>query len=279
MAGTASPVTRWVLVEHPGPWGRAAVRTARWETHAPAALEARVLAAGARLLLIRRSGRAAGDPRRRWALVDSRPGQEAVRWGSWRDELELDDVPVTAELPGGSSEPIYLVCAHARRDACCALRGRVVAAALARLRPEQTWECSHVGGDRFAANLVILPEGLFYGHVPVAALPELVAGHESGLLAPALLRGRSSLAAAVQAAQHHTRGELGDPRIGAWPPRESRQLGAGRWRVVLEDTRDGSHVEVVVRAAAAGPPARLTCHSATAEPPLGWSLESLRPAG
>ena len=67
--------------------------------------------------------------------------------------------------------PLYGVCTHGRHDACCAERGRPVCAALSELRPEQTWEVSHIGGDRFAANLVVLPEGLYYGHVE----PESVA--------------------------------------------------------------------------------------------------------
>ena len=30
---------------------------------------------------------------------------------------------------------------------------------------EHTWEVSHIGGDRFAANLLVLPDGLYYGRV------------------------------------------------------------------------------------------------------------------
>ena len=65
------------------------------------------------------------------------------------------------------------MCTHGRHDACCAERGRPVAAALTAARPEQTWEVSHVGGDRFAANLLVLPEGLYYGQVTADEAPGL----------------------------------------------------------------------------------------------------------
>ena len=32
-------------------------------------------------------------------------------------------------------------------------------------RSEWVWQCTHVGGDRFAGNLVCFPEGLFFGRV------------------------------------------------------------------------------------------------------------------
>ena len=63
------------------------------------------------------------------------------------------------------------VCTHGRHDACCAERGRPVAAALAAAHPEQTWEVSHIGGDRFAANVLVLPDGLYYGRVSAADAP------------------------------------------------------------------------------------------------------------
>ena len=61
--------------------------------------------------------------------------------------------------------PILLVCTHGVHDTCCALRGRPVAAALAARWPGQVWECSHVGGDRFAPNVVVLPDGFYYGNL------------------------------------------------------------------------------------------------------------------
>ena len=70
------------------------------------------------------------------------------------------------------ADPLLAVCTHGRHDACCAERGRPLAAALAASRhADAVWECSHIGGDRFAGNLLVLPRGLYYGRVdPDSAL-------------------------------------------------------------------------------------------------------------
>ena len=58
-----------------------------------------------------------------------------------------------------STDPLVAVCAHGKHDQCCAVRGRSATAAIAAQYPELTWECSHLGGDRFAAAMLVLPEG------------------------------------------------------------------------------------------------------------------------
>jgi hypothetical protein len=100
---------------------------------------------------------------------------------------------------------MYLVCTHGRHDACCALRGRAVAAKLATHRPGQVWECSHIGGDRFAPNVLVLPHGLTYGRVEPARALDLIAAQERREVVVDLLRGRSVFRPPVQAAQHFAR--------------------------------------------------------------------------
>ena len=51
-------------------------------------------------------------------------------------------------------DPLYLVCTHGKRNVCCARLGGPLAQALAARHPGQVWETTHVGGHRFAANLV-----------------------------------------------------------------------------------------------------------------------------
>src|SRR5262249_22960326 len=79
-------------------------------------------AAGARLLLVRRPGRAvrrAGPGEgRRWAYVESRPGQEGVWWGRYTEHRELLDVLVDRPSAGDRvADPVYLVCTHGSHDA------------------------------------------------------------------------------------------------------------------------------------------------------------------
>ena len=277
--GTASPTPRWFLVEQPGGWGSEALLDSSLDPAVGAELRRRWEdGAGIRVVLIRRPGRRPGRrlvrARKAWAMVDSRAGRERVGWGSWTDPAELLDVPVgtAAGEPGG---PLYLVCAHGRHDPCCAIRGRPVAEALAAARPGAAWECSHVGGDRFAANLVALPHGLFYGHVTPAAAPAVAAAYERGEVRLDLLRGRSAFAPPAQAAQHHARLALRETAVDALRPLGMARIAERTWQVRL--AAPPGALLVTVRAGLA-PPVRLTCSSTRAQRPRSWELVGIRRA-
>jgi hypothetical protein len=258
LEGTASPVSRWLLVEQPGPWGYNALLDSRLSRKVAVRLAEHAAVRGIRVVLIRRPGRGMSADRRRWAYVDSRPGREGVWWGSYDADEELLDVALEPPPTEPSPDPVYLVCAHGRHDTCCALRGRPVAAALAVSRPAETWECSHVGGDRFAANLVLLPHGFYYGQVPPGGATEVVAAYEAGMVLPSWLRGRSSLSGPVQAAQHHARWALEAHLIGDLAPMGAEQTSPGEWQVRLRHPSEGE-VVVTVAAERTTQPVRLTC--------------------
>jgi len=201
MVGTAFPAARLLLVEQPGPWGVAGLRQSRFDAATAVALERRALGEGVRVQAIRRPGRTTPGRARCWGLVDTRDGRESLRWGSFTADAELLDLALDGS-DGGTPDraPLYLVCAHSRHDTCCALRGRPVAAALDAERPGRVWECSHVGGDRFAANVLVLPAGLLYGRVLPFAAREFVAAAEADEVVGALLRGRVGVPSVAQAA-------------------------------------------------------------------------------
>jgi Sucrase/ferredoxin-like len=262
LEATAPPADRWLLVEHPGPWGRHAITESRLHPTAATGLARWTETHRSRVALIRRPGnQPRPDPARRWFLIDCRPGQEAVRLGWFTDEPALVGL-VAAEAPGvPSTEPIYLVCAHGRHDACCAVRGRPVAATLAERFPERTWECTHIGGDRFAANLVLLPHGLYYGQVAPRLAIDLVERYARGELYPALLRGRSSLTPAAQAAQHHARLATGDMGVDSLPVLSATQLDGTTWSVRLGGP-GGAPITVTVRSRVVDAGRPLTCANA-----------------
>ncbi|MBE7189285.1 MAG: sucrase ferredoxin [Jatrophihabitans endophyticus] len=145
-------------------------------------------------------------------MVDTRGAEPSLRWGSFTDDVELLDLPLDGSTGEPDPAPLYLVCAHSKHDACCALRGRPVAAALAAVRPGRVWETSHLGGDRFASNVLVLPLGLMYGRVLPFAAPEFVAAAEDGEVIGALLRGRIGVPPAAQAALGFAHDQLALPR-------------------------------------------------------------------
>ncbi len=273
---TASRVDRWLLVEHPGAWSRETVPRSRLEGVVITALEQLGEPTRARLVLIRRP-RGASAPGRRLFFADSRPGRERLLTRSIERDAEL----LSLGLP--DSEPqawtpvpprLLLVCTHGRHDPCCAIWGRPVAQALAARYPAETWECTHIGGDRFAPNVVALPEGYYFGRVPAAEAAEVVGLLDAGRLAGRYLRGRSSLGLLVQAAQHFARTALANDDAHDLSPVASERLDSQSWRVRLRSAA-GGEVAVTVRRVLQEPPQRLTCHSAAPQPSPAFELLEL----
>jgi hypothetical protein len=110
----------------------------------------------------------------------------------------------TGVLPAGwRYEPwLILVCTHARRDACCARLGRpLVNDLLTVTDPERVWETTHLGGHRFAPTCLALPSQVVYGRVTSDRAPELATAIAAGQVVPDLMRGRTTYAPALQAAE------------------------------------------------------------------------------
>jgi hypothetical protein len=197
MVATAPPAARWLLVEREGAWPTHALSA--FSTSEARALSDRAARLGARITLIRRPGRhPATSGGLLWAVADVRPGREGIRWHHASSVSEI--AGATWDVEAGEGEPVALVCSHSRHDVCCALRGRPVAAALETQWPGRVWECSHLGGDRFAATMVLLPQGLCYGRLDEQSGAEVLAAHARGLLLPEHLRGRCADPREVQAA-------------------------------------------------------------------------------
>ena len=209
--GTATPMRSWLLIEHPEAWARDVADTVLARAFPPESR--RELAElrrrhGLRPLLIRRVGYRARTPRRRTVLVGGvHPGHrwlERLEVGDLRELADLD-LAAVADGRGGLGEPVtgplFGVCTHGAKDMCCATLGRPVARALAEAAPGRVWETTHLGGDRFAGNVLVLPDGFLYGHVTVASAPLVAAAAAAGRVLPDLLRGRTSVGMPAQVAE------------------------------------------------------------------------------
>jgi hypothetical protein len=259
MLGTAPPQSRILLVHQPGPWGPRGLTESRCDPAVARRIEAAAGRAGMRVQAIRRPGKHERDrPINVYdvAIADA----TTVTWwrtddlGAVADALETG-VPRT-EPVSVETEPLFLVCTHGRHDACCALRGIPLAAALHRLRPGRVWETTHLSGDRFAANILVLPGGDLYGRVTPERADELVNAAEAGNVVPPLLRGRLGLAPVAQAALVYAHDQLGIAARDALSIEEIEPEGADGARVAL--TAPGGRVVVTVSVSTSAP-ARLTC--------------------
>lgn len=220
--GTASTVRAYLLVEFAGAWGRDALRDSRLPEEVKAYLRETARGLGIKALLIRRHSRqrAGAEGCRVFAAYSDphAPWMETTSLGNHEDLLDLDLAPLSQGRSLGLSPhlpPLFLTCTHGRHDTCCAERGRPVAKALAASHPDHAWEASHIGGDRFAGNVLVLPDGLYYGRVESSAAAELAERHLAGDLSLDVLRGRSGYPCAVQAAEWFLRAELAESGVNA----------------------------------------------------------------
>lgn len=276
MYGTASTVRAFLLVEVPGPWGKDALRDARIPSDVRTGLRRRCKEAGVRPLLIRRHGRTAPTTSRVFlAYADPhQPWLETTQVDRPEELLDLDLVTLADGRTTGlqpTDQSLFLTCTHGRHDRCCAERGRPVAAALARSHPAESWEVSHIGGDRFAGNLLVLPDGLYYGRLAPGTAVAVATRHRAGHLDLSHLRGRSGYPFAVQATEWYLRSELEVTgrramRLEGWTARDTLTeatfvVGRRRWRVRVE--------------CGTSPPALLTCGASRQNPIPEYELVRL----
>ncbi|GAA3923708.1 hypothetical protein GCM10023085_01180 [Actinomadura viridis] len=248
LASATAKARSWLLIEHPGPWP---VRIEDLTDPAPIAEAVRAArAAGVRPQLIRRPGRRRGVP----------PVQVYAGYSSgdevWLEGRELADPAELAGLdlralaagrrPGFGEpvgEPVLLVCTHGKRNACCARTGAPLARHLASRFGAFVWETTHVGGDRYAANLVCLPHALYYGDLGPEEATAAVEAYLNGEVRLERLRGRAGQPEPVQAAEHFLRahcsifdvdGVTVESVTGTSPYEAVARARGNRYRLIIE---------------------------------------------
>ena len=286
LLGTASRARRWVLLEEPGPWGRTALRDSRLPDDVAQALRRLAQAPRTKVVLVRRPTRSAATTATRRSLVVA----SCAQTGGWVRGVELPettgvldlerelhafvhDGAAPPSLAPDDGDPLLLVCTHGRHDTCCAELGRPLAAALAEAAPARTWEVSHIGGDRFAGNVVVLPDGLYLGRVPPALAGDLVATLRAGHLPLPYLRGRSTYGVTTQAAEVFARQHL-----GATDGRDLSLVGhdvEGDLTSAAFRRLDGSRVVARVRGGHRDDAWLLTCSARRTGSPHEFVLESV----
>ena len=262
---TASVVPRWLLLEQPGSWGENALTDSRLPALAGRELRARAAAAGVRIVLIRRGRRFSSGRRHCYfaRTTQTDPYLAELSVDSLDDLLDVDLAPLR---DGGEIEtakrcrrPVFLVCTHGRHDACCSIRGNQVSRMACAKPGDDAWECSHIGGDRFAGNLVCFPHGVYYGRVGPSYVADLMDAYSESRLALDLYRGRCCYPFPFQAAEYFVRRELN--LLGIEELALSESARAGDASIGTFELRDGRRAEATVTVDRSGEPHRLTCGS------------------
>ena len=211
MAGTAAVVDVWLFLEYRPAWKAKALpasdlapETQQWLQATVDGLARRGVKARAQLVR---------QPELDTGQVRLMVGWDQALWefsGRGYDFLQGLDIaaPLGAgsdlsDLPGASrlTQPRYFVCTNGQRDLCCSRFGLPIYRALRESLGDRVWQVTHLGGHRFAPNVLVQPAGLLYGRIKADSLSAFVQTVEHGDVAFPHLRGRSRYPKHVQAAE------------------------------------------------------------------------------
>jgi hypothetical protein len=281
LGATASRIDHWLLVEYRGAWRRdilgGSLLTPRLKAHLREHLE---LLRPARLLFVKQPERRAESGRRVF-LASTRPGAERLLGLEVEHQDDLHEVDLTGALAGGDgpfdalADPVLVVCTHGKRDRCCARYGGPLYDALrAAAPPGEVWQSTHVGGDRFAGNVVALPQGTFHGRVEPGDVPALLRAVGKRRVDLDRYRGRSAYPFAVQAAERALRETEGLLGLDDLELLGSERSGDEAWRVRFRTPDGATHRLDVV--AELGEPVFLTCEAAEPRNPRHFRVAARR---
>ena len=279
-AGTASTGAVWLLLEYPHGWPRRAFE----ESALPPEVKRFFTDTMARIrhsrLLFIKTDRGRTDARMNLFVVRCReraPFIVRLRLEKYEDVLSYDLAAVASgrDAQGGErfDEPLFLVCTHGRRDKCCAKFGVPLYNSLREVAGDTVWQSSHVGGDRFAGNLVCFPHGLFYAHTTPEAGRRLVEEYRAGRVPVEGFRGRACYSHFIQAAEAFVRERTGLAGVEALHFLSAEPVHADAWRVRFAEPFARLLHEATVARSLSDFSNHINCHAREPSPVPQFALE------
>ena len=246
LPGTAKPGSVYVLFEWPEAWPRDVMGDAALGEELTAKLAPMLEEHDATLLLIRhptREGRNITDHHLYLVFADEAV-TEVKHMDSPEELLELDLSGPGRNDAERRERPLLLICTHAKRDRCCAVKGRPLLNELHARYPfgpgnDVVWETSHIKGHRFAPTMLLLPWAYSFGRMNIEATDAMLADASAGRYFVPGNRGRGTLGPAEQVAELAAAAEVLGARYGQF---EVAAFDGGS--VLVTDTAAGQAYEV-----------------------------------
>ncbi|WP_257161894.1 sucrase ferredoxin [Corynebacterium cystitidis] len=264
LPGSAKQATIYVIFEWTRAWSRDVLDGDTFGQELTAKLKAHLDEAGATLQLIR-------QPTREGRNIDNHHLYIVFAEHGTIEVLHVDgpeailDLDLSAPLRCGGVErtrPLLLVCTHAKRDACCAIKGRPLVAELEQRFPsadngDVIWETSHTKGHRFAPSTLLMPWGYSFGRMNVEATTAMVEAARNGEYFIPGNRGRGTLSPTSQVAEIAVAKELA---------RTGRHVNYGQLRIIDEEVEpDAGAATVAVNDSRAGVAYRVILNTRTVD--------------
>jgi hypothetical protein len=283
---TATRADTWFLLEHPETYGEKALP----ESGLPEAVKQKLEDAAAsvlngRIQLIRRGWERSTGGRRFFVVVnhEEQPNLYEFRLDRVEDLLDLDLLAVAREDPAyrayNRSEPLFLVCTNGKRDPCCSSLGLPLYREMRRTLGDAVLQTSHVGGHRFAPNIVALPSGSFYGYAQPEAAVQIAVAEREGQIHLPHFRGRSCYAGPIQAADAFLRRKTGHTDLLRYRLAESESVDEATWTCRFEDRTDGTIYCIRVRSEPAAVTVQKSCREDGPVPLSQFRLEQFEELG
>ena len=273
-AGNGTDV--WFVLEYPGLWGAKAMEESKLDDGLKAHLQRAVAATpGARLQLIKR-GEKRATPFLSFFIGISTQGAAALyrfELADFTDLAAMDLSEMVADMRAAPQryashrhdQPLFLVCTNGSRDRCCAKWGVPVYLSMAAYAGEQVWQTTHTGGHRFAATMICLPHGIYYGRLGAEDAIPLVDSYSVGnVYALDRYRGRSCFQQPVQAAEYYLRKETQMQAMDAFSLLDVQQ-NDDMWTCHFRSNPDGLLHELFVMAGESEFENPLSCRKTSTE--------------
>lgn len=223
--GTVPRVDNWFLLEYRGAWSDKAFIKSNIPENVKKHLS-KILDSipNSRLQLIKRKDKSESPPKFYIAKSNElEPKLYELALSSYKDLLDLDVNKVINDESNVRDEPLFLICTNGAYDKCCGTHGvPVYLETVKRENGFMTWQTTHLGGHRFAANFLCLPHGIYYGRVRDNNVTKLIDDSRKQNIYLGNYRGRSCYVKDVQAADYFLRTNTGINSISAFRLKEVR---------------------------------------------------------
>lgn len=239
LAGTAPQTPAWLVVEQRIPWAARALESERLDAH----LRSLLTHVSATVLFSRRQN--TSGPERFWYAAAATSALVSGYVSELVDVLAagipLATMPSTLPL-----DPVLFVCANAKRDVCCAIESKPLLTQLS--ERNDVWQCTHIGGHRFAPTALLLPTGVVYGRLTAKNAVTALDSARRGEIVTTEARGSSWLNPLEQIADIHIRHRFDVAHAlelsyevreadSSTPTVTVRHLDDRSWRVLLQRRR------------------------------------------
>jgi hypothetical protein len=280
--GTASTADAWLLLEYSSAWGARAFQESKLTQTVKAHLKKALQAVPRSRLLFIKQERASGNHLSLFTVrsTETDPAIIRVKLAGYEQLLSVNVAGMLAgeQAAGGElwERPLFLVCTHGRRDKCCAKFGYALYKSLRADAGDDVWQSSHVGGDRFAANLICFPHGFFYAHVTADAGRRIINQYNQQTVSLNNYRGRCCYPSPIQAAEFFLRsasglGGINDVRFLDYVP-----ITGNHWLVRFLSPQNGQTHEVYLKSQLSEFQNPLTCQAREERQVVQYSLSDYR---